>query len=270
MRQLSVLVVEDEQIVANDVRLSLEKRLGPVKVSLCSSGEEAVQPFRFLSLDGNVRWRDQDKAFTGDKPRYSSSSLNMMIRFGQTSFSALYRTSYYQEFFDEIFFDSQYAGQLINNTMNVAQVSLTQVLPNHHTIGLHIRKIQSPYIPRKEGSIVGYLEYTIPIGVPVRRKPDSCRISGRIYDRNNYKKGFSGVIVRANGYSAVTDKSGKYVFYGLKPGQYFLTIDRTTLNPDQIPIQKMPMEINLQLKRKAEQNIAVALKSTLSGEVILY
>lgn len=43
MRQLSVLVVEDEQIVANDVRLSLEKRLGPVKVSLCSSGEEAVQ-----------------------------------------------------------------------------------------------------------------------------------------------------------------------------------------------------------------------------------
>ncbi len=228
------------------------------------------RPFDFISLGGHMRWRNQDKNFTGDKTKYSSMSLDLMIRLGQTSFSALYRTSYYQEFFDEIFNDSQLASQLINNSMTHAQISLTHTFSNHHSIGLHFRKLQSPHIYKKGGNIGAYLEYTIPIGIPVHRKLNRCELFGRIYDKDDYKKGLSGVIVRVNGHTTVTDKSGKYVFHGLKPGNYYLSVDIGSLEADKLTIQKMPMEINLQSLKKTEKNIVVVHKAMISGQVMLY
>ena len=229
-----------------------------------------LKPFEFISIGGHFRYRDQDKDFTGDTTNYSSVSFDVNMKFGNTTLNALYRTSHHQEFFNEILNDQFLASQMIKNHMFMAQVSLRQKLPNHHTVGFHFRKVSSPLYSNLKDNHVGFIEYSIPLGIPLQRETAGGMLSGRIYERNHPKKGISGVIVRANGLTAVTDRSGRYRFLGMHPGKYYLSIDRGSIHAGYLPIQKMPMEILVPSNENLEKNIAVVPGGTIAGRITLF
>ena len=228
------------------------------------------RPFSLLTIGADVRWRNQDKEFTGDLTQYTNYSLNASIKLGKTLLYAMYRSSIEREFYDEILNDQALAHQFFQDRSSTAQISLTHQLPNNHSIGVHLRQLESPFLLEKNKNFTAYVEYTIPIGIPVHRKSGLSQLSGKVYFQDEQESGLPGVIVRVNQQVAVTDKTGKFMFHALKPGKYLLTVDRSSLGSGSIPNLKIPLEIELQDDIETIQNIPVTQKCEISGQVNLY
>jgi len=232
-------------------------------------GSLSFRPSQLFSFNGYVQWRDQKKNFTGDDLQNLTISFDAMITIGRTSLMALGRTSFHREFYDQVLNDYLIAQEFITNRMSLAEISLKHQFKNNHSLGLHVRQVLSPHSETAK-NIVGFIDYTMPINVPVSRKPDRFELSGQVFDSEKNNEGIKGVIIRANDRTTITDKKGHFTFHGLQSGQYYLAVDRGTLQPEKITAEKSPMEIALTSHKKNEWNISVVSKATFSGRVQVF
>ncbi|MHC9544073.1 MAG: hypothetical protein AB9903_31555 [Vulcanimicrobiota bacterium] len=115
-----------------------------------------------------------------------------------------------------------------------------------------------------------FLSYSIPFGIPVGKKKSIGILRGRVYDEDTERSPLSGVVLMAGAATAVTDKKGEYIFPSLKPGQYMLSIEKTSMGVKRIATVKMPMTIDIKGGDTVIRNIAVTTGCRLSGRVMLY
>ena len=100
-------------------------------------------------------------------------------------------------------------------------VSVTQTLSTGATIGLRMRALSN--LVDVNGRQIAFLEYTMPLQLPIGRARVSGRARGRVVDQET-GQGVAGTLVRLGPQAAITDADGRVAFAGLPTGEYRLTI----------------------------------------------
>ena len=185
---------------------------------------------------------------------------------------AFYRTAIHQELYGSALSEKSFEDPLfLLNNFDMFGMSLTQRFGNGHQLTARIQRAANPIATGASGSrYVGLLEYSIPLGVPVSRKTSVGVLWGKIYDAENGRQGVEGVIVRANDLATVTNKNGEYVFNGLQPGPYVLTLDERAALREKITLEKTPLSVFVEGGKNATYSIGLVTGASISGRVMVY
>ena len=100
-------------------------------------------------------------------------------------------------------------------------VGVAQTLASGATIGLRMRMLSN--IVDVKGRQIAFLEYTMPLQLPVGRAHVTGRARGRVVDQET-GRGVAGTLVRLGPQAAITDGEGRVAFAGLPTGEYRLSI----------------------------------------------
>ena len=87
------------------------------------------------------------------------------------------------------------------------------------------------------------LRYTLRLNVPVQRVAEYTTLSGNI--SNLGVKKISEVKLMLGNHLTITDKDGNFIFKNITPGDYYLEMDRSTTEINDIPTVALPASISL-------------------------
>ena len=226
-----------------------------------------------ISLSAYVRYRDQNESFTGDKIRRLDMNFTVGLNLGRVEMNAFFRTSVLQDLYRSALARQSFEDPafLLNN-YDMFGANLTFHFRNGHSLGFRVQRAANPVratgLPGK--STIGLFEYSIPVGFPVTRKLTVGMLRGRIFDSDKGQLGVLGMIVRVNDLATVTNKKGEYVFNGLNPGSYVLTLDDRNAGSDRVSVEKMPMRLVVQGGKKIDCSIGLTTGASLGGRVMVY
>ncbi len=113
------------------------------------------------------------------------------------------------------------------------------------------------------------LSYTIPFGIPVGRKKSIGAIEGLVCDQET-GQGISNVILQLNGASAVTDSRGNFTFPALKPGTFYLDIDRGSIGYGRIPSRKTTFTVDIAGGKTHQVRIEITKSAAVQGQIMRY
>jgi hypothetical protein len=110
----------------------------------------------------------------------------------------------------------------ISASFSQVDATLSQQLPGGSTVSLRTRLAGDAF--RGDGAHrVTFLEYSMPLQMPVGRARTAGRVRGRVVNQET-GRGIAGTLVRLGPQAAITDDEGRVVFAGLPAGQYRLSL----------------------------------------------
>jgi hypothetical protein len=104
--------------------------------------------------------------------------------------------------------------------------TLSRLLPNGSTVSLRARLLGGGNLPLAEQS-VAYLEYGVPLRLPISRLRTPGRVFGRVVDATT-RQGVPGALVRLGPQVAITDDRGQVAFGGVPGGAHRLSMSQET------------------------------------------
>jgi hypothetical protein len=225
-----------------------------------------------ISLSAYLHYRDQNQSFTGDKMRGLDVNFSVGLQLGLIDISALYRTAILQNLYQSALSrgDFQDPGFMLNNC-DLFGVNVACHFRNGHSLVFRLQNAVNLFQSGRPGkSLMALVGYSIPVGFPVNRKTTIGMLRGRIYDAERGGQGVPGVIVKANELAAVTDTKGDYVFNGLVPGSYLMTLDDRRAGSDKVPVEKMPLTVVVEGGKKFDRPIGLTTGASIAGRVVIY
>ncbi|HQL65714.1 MAG TPA: carboxypeptidase-like regulatory domain-containing protein, partial [bacterium] len=165
------------------------------------------------------------------------------------------------------FWYTKYNFDSDNSESDSYNCSFHYSLPNKHRIGVQVCHYTGDL---REDETSYMLTYTIPLGIPICKKKNVGSIKGIVYDAESPdKKGISGVILRVNGKTAVTNSKGEYIFPSAVPGSYQIYVDRSSIGLDKITEQKLPITVEVKVGKSSNVDIGVVRSCNVFGKVIV-
>jgi hypothetical protein len=135
---------------------------------------------------------------------------------------------------------------------------------------LAVRGRQSIFAPSDEGKEIAYLaEFSIPLAVPLARKTESGRLTGKVVDAEK-GVGIQGVLVYAGGATALTDRNGEYHFVSLKPDKYYVQLDMATIGLKRVASQQLPHEVTIVGGKEERYDISLTRAISVSGVILIF
>jgi hypothetical protein len=96
-------------------------------------------------------------------------------------------------------------------------------------------------------------------------------LKGRVYDgEKEGKPPIPNAILTIGEATAVTDKKGEFIFPSLKPGAYFLKIEKGSIGLNRVTTEKLPVMVEIKGGEAAQVEIAVVTSCRLSGRVVVF
>ena len=214
----------------------------------------SFRPVGNQNYNASVEYTNGQDAYTSENQERISASLNAWILFGQ---STQFQMNLY----------TSRLNVVPVQTYNLIEASLEHIFPFGHKIALRAR--ESIISPATSGNQTAYaLEYSIPVGVPIKRITAVGQLRGTVRDETG--KGLANVLISVGEDAALTDRKGEYFFASLKPGSIFLTIDRATIGLDRIAKQSMPMEVKILGGEETALDLGVTRSVLVTGTVLLF
>ncbi|NTU41980.1 MAG: hypothetical protein HGA78_02800 [Nitrospirales bacterium] len=151
---------------------------------------------------------------------------------------------------------------------DIISTGLSWTLPNSHILNLRGQWLTTHDI-EDDGSYF-LVSYTVPLGIPTAKKTSVGVLRGRVYDSETAgHPPLRKVVLNASGVYAVTDENGEYLFPSLKPGSYYLWVDKASLGFTKVTAGKLPLKIEVVGGAAATLDIAVVTAGSVSGVVVL-
>jgi hypothetical protein len=110
------------------------------------------------------------------------------------------------------------------------------------------------------------LRYTLRLRVPVQKIADYTSLSGNINNLGVNKT--EGIKLMLGSYLSITDKNGNYTFKNIIPGDYYLEIDRSTTDINDITSISLPVSLNLTNKENIF-NFGLMKAASIEGTIQL-
>lgn len=110
------------------------------------------------------------------------------------------------------------------------------------------------------------MRYTWSPNIPVQKTAEYTSLSGNISNLGIKKT--EGIRLMLGSYLSVTDKEGNYMFKNVIPGNYFLEIDRSTTEINDIPTVVFPAALSL-LNKENIFNFGITTAANIQGHIHL-
>ena len=153
--------------------------------------------------------------------------------------------------------------------MHTVDVGIRQLFPNDWTASARARHTIYSRSSDQRDETAFIVELTIPFGLPVGRKKGIGMLEGYVRDRETGQP-IANAILRLSGATAVTDSDGEFSFPALKPGTFYLNVDRASIGLERIPVQKTPLEVTVKGGEEASVEIGITKSADLTGRVMIY
>ncbi|WP_142725537.1 hypothetical protein [Chryseobacterium sp. ON_d1] len=236
-----------------------------------------------INLDGQFGKTDNYlTGFTGNSSFYSANLSFQKFRtsfniFGSYAISSRYQLQnqknlYYgarifSQFSDKtslsIFYQNNYMPEEYFKDRNLFELLFHQRLFPGNELDLSGRySLQRGEIGDKD--FIFSMRYTWRPNIPVQKIADYVSLSGNIGNLGIKKT--EGIRLMLGSYLSVTDKDGNYVFKNVIPGNYFLEIDRSTTEINDIPTHTFPTALSL-INKENIFNFGLTAAASVQGHV---
>lgn len=214
----------------------------------------SFRPVGNQNYSASLEYTNGQDAYTTENQERISASLNAWILFGQST----------QLQFD--LYTSRLNASPVQ-TYNLIEASIEHIFPFSHKIAFRAR--ESIVTPATTSNEIAYaLEYSIPLGIPVKRITAVGQLRGSVRDETG--KGMANVLISAGDGAALTNNKGEFFFASLRPGSVFVSIDRASIGLDRTSARPMPMEVNILGGEETSLDLGVIRSVLISGSVTLY
>ncbi|HDQ45693.1 MAG TPA: hypothetical protein ENN17_09400 [bacterium] len=203
---------------------------------------------------GFVYW-DENIRYSGEKRRVFTAGLQMRYHVGQRLQTMLSLQNNYspEEYYED---------------RNQTEFLVRYLLPNRHTVQIRARHSLLRNSNRSDRAVVA--EYQAPLGIPLSRKANTGIVRGRIFDAQNGQP-LRNLLVRMNGFTAVTDEDGRFIFRNLQSREYYLSIDKAVMGLNRVTLVKTPMPVTpVEGKEGIFLELGVVDGAKLRGRVLLH
>ena len=141
---------------------------------------------------------------------------------------------------------------------------------NGQRLGVMARYAKASDRPEPEASVL--VSYSIPLGLPVGRKRGFGTIQGSVLDAAAAGRApLVKAIVRLNtGETTVTDRSGRYLFAGLKPGNYAVSVESRSLGFGRVTAELIPEMLVVKKDSVITLDVAVISAATVTVQLTLF
>lgn len=114
--------------------------------------------------------------------------------------------------------------------------------------------------------------YRVPLDVPVRRRGGYGTLQGRVWEGDGGGgRGLARAVVRLNtGEMVVTDREGRFVIHGLRPGDYSVLVDSRSLGFGRIIADLEPPQVRVANHEVTTMDIEVVSASTVVVRLTLF
>lgn len=236
-----------------------------------------------VNLDGQFGKTDNYlTGFSGNSSFYSANLSFQKFRtsfniFGSYAISSRYQLQnqknlYYgarilSQFSDKtslsIFYQNNYIPEEYFKDRNLFELLFHQQLFPGNELDLSGRySLQRGEIGDKD--FIFSMRYTWRPNIPVQKVAEYISLSGNVSNLGIKKT--EGIRLMLGSYLSITDKDGNYMFKNVIPGNYFLEIDRSTTEINDIPTQTFPAALSLTNKENTF-NFGLTTAANVQGHV---
>lgn len=227
-------------------RMSLNQKIGIFQVNL--EGQIGKTDNYLTGFDGNSSFYAANLSF--EKFR---TSFNVFGSYAITSRYQLqnqkqfyYGARIFSRFSDKtslsVFYQNNYIPEEYFKDRNLFELVFHQQLFPGNELDLSGRySLQRGEIGHKD--FIFSMRYTWRPDIPVQKVAEYISLSGNV--RNLGVRKTEGIRLMLGSYLSITDKEGNYTFKNVTPGNYFLEIDRSATEINDIPTSAFPVALAL-------------------------
>ncbi|MFZ4931957.1 hypothetical protein [Chryseobacterium sp. Mn2064] len=162
-----------------------------------------------------------------------------------------------------LYYQNNYMPEEYFRDRNLVEVLFHQQLFPGNDLDLSGRySLQRGEIGNKD--FIFSMRYTWRPNIPVQKVAEYVTLSGNI--QNLGIKKTEGVRLMLGSYLSITDKDGNFLFKNVIPGNYFLEIDRSTTEINNIPTLALPASVSLTNKENIF-NFGLTTAANLKGHI---
>jgi len=155
----------------------------------------------------------------------------------------------------------------VRQDYTLLDVTLQHVFPFQHRISVRARQNYS--LPSANGRELAYmLQYTVPLGVPVKRLTSTGQLRGKVVDEQG--RGMGNVLINIGSSAALTESDGEFFFPSLPPGEHFLVLDKATIGLERVATVLIPLSLMIAGGKETELDIHLVRSGVISGVVRVF
>ena len=142
---------------------------------------------------------------------------------------------------------------------------VTRTLRNGNTVSLRTRLLSGGALSAAQQS-VAYVEYGMPLRLPVSRLRTAGRVYGRVVDSET-GRGVAGALVRLGPQVAITDREGKVAFGGVRGGEHRLSMSQETSFADAVFVGDPTLFVDSTQAQPTTFQVAIARSARVEVDV---
>ncbi|PWN69813.1 hypothetical protein C1631_007265 [Chryseobacterium phosphatilyticum] len=248
-------------------RVTVDQRIGLFQVNL--EGQFGKTDNYLTGFNGNSSLYSANISF--EKFR---TSFNVFGSYGTTSRYQLqnqkqvyYGARIISRFSDKtslsVFYQNNYIPEDYFKDRNLFELLFHQQLFPGNELDLSGRySLQRGQIGDKD--FIFSLRYTWRPNIPVQKTAEYTSLSGNISNLGIKKT--EGVRLMLGSYLSVTDQNGDFIFKNVIPGNYFLELDRSTTEINDIPTRVFPAPVSL-INKENTFNFGLTTAASVQGHI---
>lgn len=250
-------------------KVSIDQQVGMFQVNL--QGQFGKTNNYLSGFNGNSSFYTTNISFEKFKTSfniYASYAITSRYQM-QNDKQLYYGARIYSRFSDKtslsLFYQNNYMPEEYFRDRNLFEILFHQQLFPGSELDLSGRySLQRGELGNKD--FIFSLRYTLRLNMPVQKTAEYTSLSGNI--SNMGVKKTEGIRLMMGNHLSVTDKDGNYMFKNIVPGEYFLEIDRSTADINDITNVSFPAHLNL-INKENIFNFGLTEASTIAGNIEL-
>ncbi|NIF07959.1 hypothetical protein F3J23_21255 [Chryseobacterium sp. Tr-659] len=248
-------------------RVSINQQIGIFLVNL--EGQFGKTDNYLTGFNGNSSFYSANLSFEKFRTSfnifgsYGLTSRYQMLNQKQVYYGARIISRFSDKTNMSIFYQNNYIPEEYFKDRNLFELVFHQQLFPGNDLDLSGRySLQRGQIGDKD--FIFSIRYTWRPNIPVQKTAEYISLSGNI--SNLGIKRTEGIRLMLGSYLSVTDKEGNYLFKNVIPGNYFLEIDRSTTEINDIPTVTFPAALSLASKENTF-NFGLAPAAGIQGHI---
>jgi len=113
---------------------------------------------------------------------------------------------------------------------------------------------------------ISYLEYQMPLGIPVGRAHSPGRVNGQVVDRAS-GRGVAGALIRLGSRTALTDDEGRVSFIGIPSGNYRVSLGHDSPMADAVLSGDPTIAVDSSKQTPVTFQLALARRAGVTGTI---